>query len=245
MKKKVIVIIGSLNENSRTNLFLEKILARLNTLDRSYYYEILKFKNYKINYCKGCQECFKSGKCINDFNDDMHKIGYKLKTSNIIVFASPVYANNISGITKSIIDRLIYEAHTLSLAGKLGFVLSTTHSSGVENVNDYLKTTMQHLGIKCLNTYSISYDKIRNFDNNVIDNFIYDISYDMYINLKNNVSYSNLFLEKLFKFYKVLYSNKKQIDYTEYEERYWNQEWILKTYSFQEYAKKINEMRRD
>ena len=52
MKKKVIVIVGSLNENSRTNLFLEKILAKLNTLDRNYSYEILNLKNYKIN--KGC-----------------------------------------------------------------------------------------------------------------------------------------------------------------------------------------------
>lgn len=60
-----------------------------------------------IEYCKGCHSCwFKTpGKCI--INDDMEDIIKQMKESDIIIFGSPLYFNNISGTLKVFFDRLV------------------------------------------------------------------------------------------------------------------------------------------
>jgi multimeric flavodoxin WrbA len=59
-----------------------------------------------INSCKGCYSCwFKTpGICVMD--DDMKKIIELMRDANILIFASPLYFNNISGTLKVFIDRL-------------------------------------------------------------------------------------------------------------------------------------------
>lgn len=61
----------------------------------------------KINHCTGCFNCWLKtpGKCI--FNDDMPKLLQKVLSSDIIVFATPLYVDNVSGHMKQFMDRLI------------------------------------------------------------------------------------------------------------------------------------------
>lgn len=61
----------------------------------------------KIKYCSGCFNCWLKtpGKCT--INDDMKKLLYKLLNSDIIIFATPVYVDNVTGIMKTFMDRLI------------------------------------------------------------------------------------------------------------------------------------------
>ncbi|MBN2533663.1 MAG: flavodoxin family protein [Spirochaetales bacterium] len=60
----------------------------------------------KINYCTGCYSCwFKTpGKCV--IKDDMAEIIKVIKESTIIILATPLYFNNISGTLKVFFDRL-------------------------------------------------------------------------------------------------------------------------------------------
>lgn len=60
----------------------------------------------EINHCRGCFSCWsKSGKCV--ITDDMEELLRKYIDSDIVVFATPVYVDNVTGITKQFIDRLI------------------------------------------------------------------------------------------------------------------------------------------
>ena len=61
----------------------------------------------EIRPCLGCFDCwFKTpGKCI--FNDDMEEILSKFLSSDIVVFATPIYIDNLTGIMKNFMDRLI------------------------------------------------------------------------------------------------------------------------------------------
>ena len=65
---------------------------------------ILAEKN--IRYCKGKFECwFKTpGKCV--IHDDMDILLHKFLESDIVVFACPIYFDNVSAIMKNFIDRL-------------------------------------------------------------------------------------------------------------------------------------------
>jgi len=61
----------------------------------------------KIKFCHGCFDCWTKtpGKCI--FNDDMDELLKKFIESDVVVIATPVYVDNVSGIMKNFMDRLI------------------------------------------------------------------------------------------------------------------------------------------
>lgn len=68
--------------------------------------KLLKLKDYKIEFCKGCLFCDKNSKCI--INDDLNKIVNQMLNNDIIVFAIPNYFGGMSGLFKNFIDRLHY-----------------------------------------------------------------------------------------------------------------------------------------
>ncbi|MBT3181248.1 MAG: flavodoxin family protein [Deltaproteobacteria bacterium] len=60
----------------------------------------------KIHHCIGCLACWTKtpGKCI--FEDDMRELLPKFDT-DFIVFACPVYVDNVTGLMKNFMDRMI------------------------------------------------------------------------------------------------------------------------------------------
>lgn len=67
--------------------------------------KLKKFLSMKfINYCKGCLGRVSSGECV--IHDDMSGILEDMVDADVIVFASPIYFNTISGQMKTMIDRL-------------------------------------------------------------------------------------------------------------------------------------------
>jgi multimeric flavodoxin WrbA len=61
----------------------------------------------KIQPCRGCFTCWVKtpGKCV--IKDDMAELIQKFSGSDIVVFATPVYFDNVTGIMKNFMDRLI------------------------------------------------------------------------------------------------------------------------------------------
>ncbi len=61
----------------------------------------------KISPCMGCFGCWlkKPGKCV--IIDDMAELLEKFIQSDIVVFATPLYVDNVTGIMKNFMDRLI------------------------------------------------------------------------------------------------------------------------------------------
>lgn len=61
----------------------------------------------KIHHCMGCFDCwFKtSGQCA--IRDDMDELLPKLWDSDIVVLATPLYVDNVTGIMKNFMDRMI------------------------------------------------------------------------------------------------------------------------------------------
>ena len=61
----------------------------------------------EINHCLGCVACWikTPGKCVH--KDDMAELIDKFMGSDVSVFATPIHIDNLSGITKNFIDRLI------------------------------------------------------------------------------------------------------------------------------------------
>lgn len=60
----------------------------------------------EINPCRGCHICWTRGpgQCV--ISDDALEVLTEMGSANIIIFASPVYFGNISGMLKTFMDRM-------------------------------------------------------------------------------------------------------------------------------------------
>ncbi len=69
--------------------------------------EYFKLKDYDIKQCTGCYNCWTKtpGTCI--FRDDMTVFRKKYREADLVVFASPLYIFNVTGILKTFMDRLL------------------------------------------------------------------------------------------------------------------------------------------
>ena len=85
--KKVLIISTSLRNGSNSEL-LAKETAK-GAKEKGHKVEFVSLKNKKIAFCKGCFACQKLGKCA--IKDDANKITEKIKKSDVIVWATPVY----------------------------------------------------------------------------------------------------------------------------------------------------------
>lgn len=61
--------------------------------------------NKEINHCKACGRCMFSNECV--IKDDMGDLIKKYVESDIVVFATPLHIDNISGMLKVFMDRTL------------------------------------------------------------------------------------------------------------------------------------------
>lgn len=106
--------------------------------------KIIDLTKSRINYCKGCLKCCKSGKCV--IKDDYEEIYSRLLKSDGIILASPNYINSVTGQMKTFFDRMVDPIHCQKFEGKYGLSISTAGGSGADEVSEYMNQTLQVLG---------------------------------------------------------------------------------------------------
>lgn len=100
---KIVAINGSpKGKNSVSAIMLAAFLSGAGT-DSDIVDITLAEKN--VQYCRGCYSCWtNSSGCI--LEDDFKQIINLAANTDIIIFASPVYFGNVTGLFKNFIDRL-------------------------------------------------------------------------------------------------------------------------------------------
>lgn len=84
----------------------------------------------KINGCRGCRLCFDRGESACPMgDDDVEYVRNTVRESDAVVIASPTYMNDVSGLLKTLIDRLAYAAHRPEFYNVTGMALATTAAS--------------------------------------------------------------------------------------------------------------------
>jgi len=91
-------------EKSNTNTMVREFLAGANEAGAEV--ENIFLVNKKIKPCIGCFSCWNitPGECT--FRDDMDELISKFITSDIVVLATPLYVDNVTGIMKNFLERL-------------------------------------------------------------------------------------------------------------------------------------------
>ncbi len=127
------------------------IRKRAEKMGESVEYEMLSGKDVRIDYCRSCNNCFFHGSCPLDGKDDMAMLKRKLLECDLILFGTPVYLWQMSGLAKSFLDRISYWSHRYELLGKPCVVFSTTSSSHGAEVTSELEKLMSFTGAVAIN----------------------------------------------------------------------------------------------
>ena len=143
MDKKVLIINGSAR---RQNTF--GLLAQIEQLLKKHDIEteMLHLFDYTIGDCIGCEKCIYQDGC--SLNDDMPLLKQKILDSDGVVFGSPVYMRGVTSKLKTLADRTCAWFHKPEPAAKPVLSVTTTVSTGVKAVEQFLASFATGFGAR-------------------------------------------------------------------------------------------------
>ncbi len=101
MSKKVLIISSSLRKGSNSEALAKEFES--GAIESGNEVETVSLRGKSIGFCRGCLACQKLGRCV--INDDALEIAEKMKSADVLVYATPVYYYSVSGQLKTMLDR--------------------------------------------------------------------------------------------------------------------------------------------
>lgn len=114
--KKVLAFVGSARTR-HTHQAVSRFLEHLEALG-AVESEIVMLNDYHLETCRGCKLCFETGEEACPLKDDRDALIEKMLVADAVVFASPSYMFQVSGLMKTFIDRLAFYGHRPRFFGK-------------------------------------------------------------------------------------------------------------------------------
>ena len=152
--KKVTAFVGSAR---RKNTFhsVEQFLNNLQKLG-DLEYEIVFLNRYNLGICRGCQVCINKGEAFCPLKDDRDLLLDKIQMSDGIIFATPNYTWNMSGIMKVFLDRFGFAIHRPRYFGKAFTSIVTQAMGHGDRIVEYFNYTALTLGFNTLKGLAIT-----------------------------------------------------------------------------------------
>jgi len=100
--------------------------------------ELITLSDYRIGTCRGCRLCFEKGEEACPMKDDRDALIGKIMASDGVVFASPNYSFQVSGMLKVFLDRLGFVFHRPRFFGKTFTSIVTQGFFGGRKIVSYL-----------------------------------------------------------------------------------------------------------
>ena len=99
--KKVLIISSSLRNGSNSEQLAVSFADGAKSAENEV--EVISLRDKEINFCTGCLACQKTQRCF--MHDDADAIREKMLYADVLVFATPIYYYEMSGILKTLLDR--------------------------------------------------------------------------------------------------------------------------------------------
>ena len=142
--KKVTAFVGSARKKHTYNA-VRQFMDYLQALG-DVEYEIVTLSDYHLGTCKGCKQCFEKGEESCPLKNDRDVLIEKMMASDGVVFATPNYAFNVSGIMKVFLDRLAFICHCPRFFGKTFTSIVAQGICGGDKIVSYLDLVGDVLG---------------------------------------------------------------------------------------------------
>ncbi len=134
---KILVIFGSPRQKS-SYLVTQQFEAALRKL-ADYEFEYIFLNKIDLKMCKGCHVCLFHGEEKCPLQDDTAAIFARMLQANGIIYVSPVYVSQVTGLMKNFIDRFSFLCHRPQLYHQHSMVISTTGMMDLKSVLNYLE----------------------------------------------------------------------------------------------------------
>lgn len=134
---KVIAIMGSPRKSGQTTRIMkvfEEELKRILEVE----FEYLYLQDYKIDECEGCALCIKKGHEYCPLKDEHQSVVDKILAVDGIIYATPNYAMQVSGLLKKFMERMAYSLHRPMFFGKVFTNIVPQGAYGATDINKYL-----------------------------------------------------------------------------------------------------------
>jgi len=145
---KVLICLGCYRRNGNTDQVVAMVRQSLRQIaernDEPLHVETVYLAYRDIRPCRGCRICFDKGEERCPLRDDVLAIKAKMKGSDGLIIAGPVYVNDVNGVVKNWIDRLAHVCHRPEFAGKCAYLITTV---GGGPTNHALKTLRMALSL--------------------------------------------------------------------------------------------------
>lgn len=106
--------------------------------------ELIELSKLKIEYCTGCVNCYRTGRC--HIKDDHDLLKEKLVTADGVILSSPNYLSNVNAPMKAAMDRSANFIHERYLEGKYGFSIMTADAGDEELLLNIMNTFLSKSG---------------------------------------------------------------------------------------------------
>lgn len=132
----VMAIVGSPRPNGNTSFAADVAIAELEK--HGVRCEKIALSDYRILPCEGHDECEELSACPLD--DDAGPILERMYAADGLIFATPVYYEDVSGQMKVFIDRnCFYNYHEIWLAARTVGLIAIAAETGVDETIDSLR----------------------------------------------------------------------------------------------------------
>ncbi len=105
---KIVAINGSHSgTKGYTQLLIDRFLKGATNAEATC--ETIVLSELEVNRCSSCQACTKENhfkRCVYDDKDDVLNVFDEMRDADVIVFATPIYIMNMSGLLKVFLDRI-------------------------------------------------------------------------------------------------------------------------------------------
>ncbi len=235
MVKKILVLSGSQQKNGAGAQSIEMFMAKFDSTE--YSFETVFLSDYNVAPCRGCTVCFQKEGCI--VKDDVPLIIAKMIAADGIIFVTPVYAMNVSGLLKTFIDRISYMLHKPALYEKQSYIIITTDVGGIKPVSFYMRYMMNAFGMYntgCLGVIAKKIKEDKNYQKKISERMMIEAK-KLKDSLSRGKNYKPKFTQILrFNLWKTSAIMKRDLYPGDYQ--YWNKrEWLTQHYY---YPVKIN-----
>lgn len=105
-------------------------------------FEYIALADLKLSLCRGCRACFDKGETKCPLKDDLLDLFAKLQEADGVILASPVYVEDVSGVMKNFIDRMAFNCHRPSFAGKTALIITTSGMGSTSHTGRTMKFSL-------------------------------------------------------------------------------------------------------
>jgi len=145
--KKVLALVGSGHRGGATYTAARNLIDNLEAFG-DVQGEIAVLSDYNIGICRGCKTCFAHGEERCPLKDDRDVLLRKMDDADAVVFASPNYSWQVSGLMKVFLDRIGFAFHRPRFHGKTATSIVVQGIMFGGRIRKYLEFVAGGLGFK-------------------------------------------------------------------------------------------------